>query len=446
VIDKGHELALASAASASDTLGYNDQKMNPGAEPVPHESHDPTGDARHQATVEALCAEIDERERATAALARRNAELHAELQRRLTESESFSQVLVGLLRKSALKQVLDVVCAQAQSLIGATGSAVLLLSDGAWLEVKHGLGHPQPARTPVAVAGTLAGEVVRRGEAVMVNDMTAFDPSRVCQWPADLTALLTVPLYVEGRVIGVFDVVNKAGGFREDDVPVMSVFANQAAMAIEHTRLQRQAEQLAVLGERERLARELHDSVTQSLYSVTLYANAATLALAAGKTAATAGYLQELQETAQEGMRDMRLLIFQLHPPELEAEGLAAVLQARLAAVEARAGLKTDFRVEAERRLPISIEEELYWIAQEALNNVLKHAKAQHVSVGLRFTDASIRLEVRDDGVGFDAHFAEGQGGVGLRSLGQRAARAGGKLTCESKPGEGTRVSVEVNL
>ena len=304
--------------------------------------------------------EIDERERTTAALAQRNAELHAELERRLTESESFSQVLVSLLRKTALEQVLDLVCAQAQGLIGATGSAVLLLlSDGTWLEVRHQLGSPSPAMTPVPVSGSLAGEVVRRGEPVLVNDMAVFDRSQVRQWPAELTALLTVPLHVDGRVIGVFDVVNKAGGFTEEDIPVMSVFANQAAMAIEHARLQRQAEQLAVLGERERLARELHDSVTQSLYSVTLYANAATLALAAGKTDATAGYLQELQETAQEGMRDMRLLIFQLHPPELETEGLAAVLQARLAAVETRAGLQTEFRVEAERRLPIAVEEDL---------------------------------------------------------------------------------------
>ena len=122
--------------------------------------------------------------------------------------------------------------------------------------------------------------------------------------------MLAVPLHVNGGVIGVLDVVNKAGGFTEDDVPVMAVFANQAATAIEHVRLQQQAEQLAVPSERQRLARELHDSVTQSLYSVTLYANAVALALAAGKDDVTAGYLQEVQETAQECMRDMRLLIF----------------------------------------------------------------------------------------------------------------------------------------
>jgi len=212
--------------------------------------------------------------------------------------------------------------------------------------------------------------------------------------------------------------------------------------------LQRQAEQLAVLQERERLARELHDSVTQSLYSVNLYARAAALALTAGKQESVAGYLHELQETAQEGMRDMRLLIFQLHPPELETEGLAAVLQARLAAVEARAGLQTDFRVEGERRLPIAIEGELYWIAQESLNNVLKHAQAQHVTLRLRYTPTSISLEVSDDGVGFDplAVRPEGRGGVGLRSITERAARLGGTLACDSRPGEGTRVKVVVTL
>jgi signal transduction histidine kinase len=244
----------------------------------------------------------------------------------------------------------------------------------------------------------------------------------------------------------VLDVVNKAGGFTEEDVPVLSVFANQAAMAIEHARLQQQAEQLAVLAERERLARDLHDSVTQSLYSVTLYANAAALALAAGKGDVTAGYLQELKETAQEGMRDMRLLIFQLHPPVLETEGLVAALQARLAAVEDRAGLQTEFRIEGERRLPIAIESELYWIAQEALNNVRKHASARHVTVHLHFTLATVCLEVRDDGVGFDPQTVPAERRGGLRTIAERTARVGGKLTYESALGQGTRVMVEVPL
>ena len=135
-------------------------------------------------------------------------------------------------------------------------------------------------------------------------------------------------------------------------------------------------------------------------------------------------------------MRDMRLLIFQLHPPVLEAEGLVVALQARLAVVE------------EERRLPIAIEEDLYWIAQEALNNVRKHAAARHVTVHLRFTATTIRLEVADDGVGFDqeAVRGEGRGTGGLRSIAERTARLSGRLTDESESGEGTRLIVEVTL
>jgi signal transduction histidine kinase len=415
---------------------------------MPYQNPDPGYIPRLHQILETLQAEIAEREEATTALARQNTELYGELRRRLAESESFNRVLVSLLQKTVLEQVLDIVCAEAQGLLGATGSAVLLLTDRAWLEVKHRLGKPLAAVEPVPVDGSLAGQVVRQGAPVLLNDPALFERAQVYQWPSDLTALLAVPLHVNGEVIGVLDVVNKAGGFTAEDVPILSLFANQAAMAIEHARLQRQAEQLAVLAERQRLARELHDSVTQSLYSVTLYANASVLALAAGKSDVAAGYLQELQETAQEGMRDMRLLIFQLHPPVLEAEGLVAALQARLAAVEGRAGLKTEFRIEGERRLPVAIEEELYWIAQEALNNVRKHAVAQHVTVHLHFAAASVRLEVQDDGVGFDpqAVRSEGRGGGGLRSIAERTVRLGGKLVYESKPGEGTRVIIEVML
>jgi signal transduction histidine kinase len=401
-----------------------------------------------QQVIDALEAEIEAREQAAAALARKNAELHDELQRRLAESESFGRVLVSFLQKTVLEQLLDVVCTEAQNLIGATGSAVLLLTDQAWLEVRHHLGKPLASVGRLPVDGSLAGEVVRKGEPVRLNDPELFAQAQVYQWPADLTALLALPLQVNGGVIGVLDVVNKANGFTDEDVRVMSVFANQAAMAIEHARLQQQAEQLAVLEERQRLARELHDSVTQSLYSVTLYANAANLSLAAGRHEATAGYLADIEETGIEGLRDMRLLIYQLHPPVLEAEGLVAVLQTRLAAVEERAGLQTQLHVEGERRLPIEIEEDLYWIAQEALNNIHKHADAQHVTVALHFTPTTIRLDVVDDGVGFDlqAVRAARRGTGGLRSMNERTARLGGQLTFLTAPGEGTRLTVEVTL
>jgi signal transduction histidine kinase len=400
-----------------------------------------------QQVIDGLEAEIREGKQAAAELAQQNAQLQSELHRRLAESESFSRVLVGLLQKTVLEQVLDIVCTEAQGLIGATASAVLLLTDQAWLEVKYRLGQPLTIVERLPVDGSLAGRVVRQGEAMRLNDPTSFKQAQVYQWPADLTALLALPLHVNGGIIGVLDVVNKEGGFTDEDVRVMSVFANQAAMAIEHARLEEQAKQLAVLEERQRLARELHDSVTQSLYSVNLYANAAGLALAAQKSAVVADYLKEMEETAQEGLRDMRLLIFQLHPPTLEAEGLVTALQARLAAVEDRAGLQTQFRVDDERRLPIAIEEDLYWIAQEALNNVHNHAQAQHVTVHLRFTPTSVRLDVVDDGIGFDLPVVRSEGGGGgLRSIAERTVRLGGRLTHRSEPGQGTHLTIEVTL
>jgi signal transduction histidine kinase len=415
---------------------------------MPYKISEPIDILQIQHVIDTLEADIAARDQMATALALRNAELHDELQRRLAESESFGRVLVSLLQKTVLEQVLNTVCAEAQGLIGATGSAILLLTDQAWLEVKHRLGRPLSAVERLPVAGSLAGQVVRKGEPVRVNDPVLMADAQIYQWPTDLTALLALPLHVNGSIIGVLDVVNKVGGFTDEDVRVMSVFANQAAMAIEHARLQHQAEQIAVLEERQRLARDMHDSVTQSLYSVTLYANAAALALAAGKGEVAAEYLSELQATAQEGMRDMRLLIFQLHPPVLEAEGLVAALQARLAAVEERGGLQTYLRVEGERRLPISIEEELYWIAQEALNNVRKHAAANNVTVHLQFTAAMVRLEVIDDGVGFDpdAARAEGRGSGGLRSIADRTKRLGGTLQYESSPNQGTQLRVEVTL
>ena len=159
---------------------------------MPYQIPDPVDIPRLQQLLDTLQAEIDERERATAALASQNAALTGELQRRLTESESFNRVLVSLLQKTVLDQVLDIVCTEAQGLIGATGSAVLLLTDQAWLEVKHRLGTPLAAVDPVPVDGSLAGQVVRQGTPVVLNDPAHFERTQIYQWPADLSALLAV--------------------------------------------------------------------------------------------------------------------------------------------------------------------------------------------------------------------------------------------------------------
>jgi PAS domain S-box-containing protein len=210
--------------------------------------------------------------------------------------------------------------------------------------------------------------------------------------------------------------------------------------------LAEQARQKAIAAERSRLARELHDSVTQALYSITLYAEATRMAMSAGKQDVAIENLRELHRMAREAMVGMRTLIFELHPPLLEEEGLIVALQARLAAVEDRAGLQAEICVEGERRVPLHIEEELFWIAVEALNNVVKHAKAQRVEVRYQLGHGNVCLEIQDDGVGFDPTQAGRTGGLGLRGMGERTQRIHGELQIRSAPGHGTTVSVKAEI
>jgi signal transduction histidine kinase/ligand-binding sensor domain-containing protein len=201
----------------------------------------------------------------------------------------------------------------------------------------------------------------------------------------------------------------------------------------------------AITAERNRLARELHDSVTQSLYAATLYADATARLLPSGQTEMAAENVQKLRRTAREALGEMRLLIFELRPPILEEEGLLAALEMRLEAVEGRAGLQTALHVEGEGRLPPDIEQGLYRIALEALNNALKHARARSITVSLHLKPEVTILEVVDDGVGFEPAAVRERGGMGLRGMAERAEEMGGQLSIDSELGTGTTIRLEVN-
>jgi len=231
---------------------------------------------------------------------------------------------------------------------------------------------------------------------------------------------------------------------RTEDLALLSSIGKQVGLAVENARLYDQAEQSAALSERARLARELHDSVTQSLYSVTLYAEAAARLLDSGRGPEARGHLYELGDTAQEALKEMRLLIYELRPTALEKGGLADALQARLEAVEARGGMRADITVEGEEHLPALLQRELYQIAHEALNNVLKHSRAHAVAVELHFRESETVLDIRDDGVGFDPKRSGDSGGLGLASIRERAVRIGGTLKLESKPGKGTHICIRL--
>jgi signal transduction histidine kinase len=299
-------------------------------------------------------------------------------------------------------------------------------------------------RRPVALSGIGSGS----GTA---NDTLAIAPAPEMEeqspsLPVDrCRSVLAVPLLVKDEVYGGLVLYYPTSRqFTEEETGLAVTLADHAALAVENARLRTQVRQTAVTTERNRLARDLHDSVAQALYSMTLYAEATNRAMASGKQDVVAKNLHELHDMARQAMLDMRLLIFELHPPVLEDEGLVAALQARIAAVESRGGVQAEVHAEGERRLSLHIEEALYWITQEALNNAVKHAKAQHVVIRLHFGDNSIYLEVSDDGLGFDASDAKQAGGMGMRGIKERVQQINGKLEIQSIPEKGTTIKVEV--
>lgn len=215
--------------------------------------------------------------------------------------------------------------------------------------------------------------------------------------------------------------------------------ALETTLAAENARLRQQAAQLAVVEERNRLARELHDSVTQSLYSASLFATAAQRVAATGDLEQTQQFVAEVAHTTQQALKEMRLLVHKLRPSLLEEQGLVAALHHRLRAVEGRAGVAYVFSAENLPRYSHALEDAAYFIVQEALNNALRHAMASHVAVTLEPLSDGLRLAVRDDGCGFDPAIAASSGGLGLTSMHERAVCLGGSLAITSQCGDETQ-------
>ncbi len=259
-------------------------------------------------------------------------------------------------------------------------------------------------------------------------------------------ACLAVPVRVQGWPAGVLSVLREARGeFTAEEVALLITIADQLGTAVESDRLRLSAERALLLEERQRLARDLHDAVSQSLYSLALFADAARAAEGQGSGERVAHYLTRIEQTAHQALKEMRLLIYELRPSALEHGGLARALERRLEEVERRAGLAVTFGAShLEAGLPRPVEDALYRIAQESLNNVLKHARATAVTVQLSELDGWVQLVIEDNGVGFDPQAAAEGGGLGLRNLRQRAEQIGGSLVVTSAPGAGTRVTVRI--
>ncbi|MCH7812015.1 MAG: GAF domain-containing sensor histidine kinase [Chloroflexi bacterium] len=268
-------------------------------------------------------------------------------------------------------------------------------------------------------------------------------------WPdahPDMHSLLGVPIISKGQIIAAFWLTDKEGAaeFTEADQQLIELLAAHAAIALENARLFERSRELSVVEERNRLARELHDSVAQTLFSTVLTAEAAATLIDrdAGRAKEQ---LRKLQELTRDAVQEMRSLIFELRPAELEADGLVPTLRKHVEVVSRVYHANVEVQVTGERRLQEKVERELFRIAQEALNNALKHSQAETIRVELKMNRKRVRLTVSDDGVGFEPADARMRSKrLGLTSMQERAEAVGGSLEIESCPGEGTKIRLEL--
>ncbi len=292
----------------------------------------------------------------------------------------------------------------------------------------------------------VAGRVFQSGQLVVIEDFqTEHSVGRVIADREGIRSMLSVPITIGGQVFGVFGVnYLYPRPFNDHEKRLFLALAQRAALALQNAQLFEQSQHAAILEERQRLARELHDSVTQSLYSLTLLAEAGRRLARSGDTERVETYLGRLGETAQQALKEMRLLVYELRPLELEREGLIGALQQRLDTVEKRAGVKANIRVEGDVDLPAAVESELYRVASEALNNALKHAAATTLTITLRAHVDGVEMVIADNGRGFAPADLADRGGLGLTSMRERVERLGGSFTLLSTPEAGTQVIARV--
>lgn len=296
--------------------------------------------------------------------------------------------------------------------------------------------------TPIVGKEGISGWAAGTGEALIVPDVmkdARFIPSKNDQTRSETA----IPIKIRGQVIGVIDVESdRLNGFDESDLVVLQSLADQVAVAIENARLYEQARYFAALEERQKLARELHDSVSQALYGIVLGARTARTLVERdpAKAIEPLDYILSLSEA---GLAEMRALIFELRPESLQTEGLVAALGKLVNALGARHQLEVTLEAEDEPDVSLEVKESLYRIAQEAMNNIAKHARAQHVNLQLKAESAELRLEISDDGAGFDTS-QNFPGHLGLHTMRERAEKVGGTFAIESAPNAGARIQVMI--
>jgi signal transduction histidine kinase len=394
----------------------------------------------------------------TADLQRSYEQLEQRVAERTRELSSLLEISHTVASTLQLKPLLGLILDQLKLVIDYTGSSILTVEGDGLVFLDHRGPVPQEQLVrlyfPLEHLGVI-WQTIASGESILIQDVHEETPFARALHAAmgDLLvttfhyvhAWMAVPLMLRDQVIGMLVLTSKEeNAFTPHHATFALAIANQAAIAIENARLYEQAQELAAVEERQKLARELHDSVSQALYGIALGLHSARIQLDRDprELPESLDYLLSLTEAA---LAEMRALIFELRPESLEREGLVAALARQGAALQARHDIIVQADLCEEPALPLTVKQELYRIAQEALQNTVKHAQASKVDLVLHQTANAVILEVCDDGVGFDP-LGSFPGHLGLRSMQERVSNLGGKLQIESAPGQGTHMLAQVPL
>ncbi len=424
-------------------------------------------DAGEVLAIEGFITDVSERVMNEQLLEQRVKERTEEIEQRRRAAEGLREILKELNSPRSLDEILDYIVRQATELLGAQAGLLFRLEqNNQYVTFEASFGFPAELSLERGTVDNSSGnqDILNR-QPVGVIDFPAYvemalkDPDaglteRDAEWYEELarryTSILGAPLIVRNEVYGgLIFYYRDPHAFADEDKALASSLANQTALAIENARLRVQAEQAAVMEERQRLARELHDSVSQALYGINLGARTTRKLLDQESVAPDiklklGAPLDYVLSLADVGLTEMRALIFELRPDALEKEGLVAALKRQAETLRARHKLVVETTLCEEPDVGPDVKEALYRIVQEATNNTVKHAHAARIDLRLWWRDKTLLLEIADDGAGFDPDRAY-PGHLGLKSMQERIEQFGGNLTIESAPGAGAIVRVSVS-
>ncbi|MEU7643705.1 GAF domain-containing sensor histidine kinase [Streptomyces huasconensis] len=366
-----------------------------------------------------------------------------------------SAALLAMSRHLEVRDVLKTIVASARDLLDAEYAALGVPDDhGGFAQfVVDGVSEEQwKAIGPLPRQHGILAAMLQKAEPERLADVRE-DP-RFEGWPSahpDMSDFLGLPIRYGDETLGALFLANKrcpkpqgGCGFTADDEELLSILAQHAAIALTNARLYERSRELTIAEERSRLAHELHDAVSQKLFSLRLTAQAAA-ALVDRDPSRAKGELQQVAALAAEAADELRAAVVELRPAALDEDGLVATLRTHVQVLHRAHSADVTFESNGVRALPASQEEAMLRVAQEALHNALRHSGAGRVEVLLDKRGAGAVLRVADDGTGFDPKAIRRAGRhLGLVSMRDRASGVGGRLTVESEPGKGTTIEMEV--